>query len=236
MGAVESFECCPTKNAQDSACRVQRFAGPYVMDQTQIYHEKWELVPGPCGGSCSNGGGSDGGSCCRSELFDPPVGDVCSPNDCYAVQPGRKKLGCNVTLMPAESLKTLGHQGAYSPSPDSPAGSSFSESPGRLEAYQGIGIHLRKCKDDDRAMEVQSMVDGCPAHLSNKVFVGDIIIAVNGEDVYGYTLVQIARRLLGPAGTYVECTFQKRNTGEISSLTLQRGVFRKDDCPTTWKF
>ena len=136
------------------------FAGPYIADQTQDYHEKWvrqlifhfvtvdvqksdqtqaniqcasnfptilspnkalllilqcltplqKLAPGPCGGSCGDGGGSDGGSC-RQELFEAPVDNVtCRPDDYYLVQPGQKKLAYKAAAMPAESLKTLVHQ------------------------------------------------------------------------------------------------------------------------------
>mmetsp|Transcript_17878 Transcript_17878/g.49531 ORF Transcript_17878/g.49531 Transcript_17878/m.49531 type:complete len:192 (+) Transcript_17878:230-805(+) len=108
------------------------------------------------------------------------------------------------------------------------AHSSRQTSPGRDSAYEkakvGIGVYFQRSKEDDGALVVKSILKGSPSQLSNKVFVGDVILAVNGESVYGKSLAELAEKLLGPAGTQVECTFQNGVTKEVTTLSLPRGI------------
>uniref|UniRef100_A0A7S0MG07 PDZ domain-containing protein n=1 Tax=Cryptomonas curvata TaxID=233186 RepID=A0A7S0MG07_9CRYP len=114
----------------------------------------------------------------------------------------------------------------------SSAQSSRQPSPSRRDAdgtgYEkakvGIGVYFQRSKEDEGALVVKSILKGSPSQLSNKVFVGDVILAVNGDSVYGKSLAELAEKLLGPSGTVVECTFQNGATKEVTTLSLPRGI------------
>jgi len=71
---------------------------------------------------------------------------------------------------------------------------------------------------------MQSLLKGSPAQTCNQVSIGDYIIAVNGESVYGKSLAELAEKLLGPSGSVVECTFKKEVSKEMITVTLVRGI------------
>ena len=61
----------------------------------------------------------------------------------------------------------------------------------------GIGAYFHRSKDDDELLQVKSLLKGSPAQVSERIAIGDYIIAVNGESVYGKSLAELAEKLLG---------------------------------------
>mmetsp|Transcript_33513 Transcript_33513/g.69225 ORF Transcript_33513/g.69225 Transcript_33513/m.69225 type:complete len:162 (+) Transcript_33513:170-655(+) len=92
------------------------------------------------------------------------------------------------------------------------------------KARVGIGAYFQRNKEQQDALQVKSLLKGSPAQLCNKVSIGDTIIAVNGESVYGKSLAELAEKLLGPSGSPVECSFEKGSTKEMYTVTLVRGI------------
>jgi len=73
-------------------------------------------------------------------------------------------------------------------------------------------------------LQVKSLLKGSPAQTCNQVSIGDYIIAVNGESVYGKSLAELAEKLLGPSGSVVECSFKKEVSKEMITVTLVLGI------------
>mmetsp|Transcript_6767 Transcript_6767/g.15853 ORF Transcript_6767/g.15853 Transcript_6767/m.15853 type:complete len:164 (+) Transcript_6767:194-685(+) len=92
------------------------------------------------------------------------------------------------------------------------------------KARVGIGAYFQRNKEQQDALQVKSLLKGSPAQLCNKISIGDTIVAVNGESVYGKSLAELAEKLLGPSGSPVECAFEKGGSKEQYSVTLVRGI------------
>jgi carboxyl-terminal processing protease len=74
----------------------------------------------------------------------------------------------------------------------------------------GIGAQLR---DDLNGLTITRLLDGGPAIASNKVKIGDKIIAVNSEPVVGLDITEAVELIRGPHGTPVHLTLL-REVGE----------------------
>eukprot|EP00960_Hanusia_phi_P029108 747778-Hanusia_phi.AAC.3 len=88
----------------------------------------------------------------------------------------------------------------------------------------GIGAYFQKCSTDPGALQVKSLLTSSPAHKCGKIQVGDIILKVDGENVYGKKLAELADVLLGPTGSKVELEFKSKNTGNTYEVLLLRGI------------
>mmetsp|Transcript_39009 Transcript_39009/g.123004 ORF Transcript_39009/g.123004 Transcript_39009/m.123004 type:complete len:141 (+) Transcript_39009:44-466(+) len=88
----------------------------------------------------------------------------------------------------------------------------------------GIGAYFQKCSTDPGALQVKSLLTSSPAHKCGKIQVGDIILKVDGENVYGKKLAELAEVLLGPTGSKVELEFKSKNTGNTYEVLLLRGI------------
>lgn len=85
--------------------------------------------------------------------------------------------------------------------------------------YEGIGALLNV--NDAGNPIILAPMDNSPA-LKAGLMPGDIILAVDGEDVSQATLNEVVRRVLGPAGTQVTLTIYTPSTGEERDVTITR--------------
>ena len=92
--------------------------------------------------------------------------------------------------------------------------------------YEGIGAYLKMDTETGYAT-IENFIEGGSAKECGKIAVGDYIVAVNGEEVYGMTLSEIVSLIRGPEGTDVTITLMGAN-GKYD-VTLDR---RKIDTPT----
>jgi carboxyl-terminal processing protease len=94
--------------------------------------------------------------------------------------------------------------------------------------YKGIGAEVRMKAGH---VVIVTPLDGSPAQKAG-LQPGQIIIAVDGEDITGLNLLQVVRRISGPAGTKVTLKIQDPNTGQIREVTLVRAAINVNNI--TW--
>lgn len=71
---------------------------------------------------------------------------------------------------------------------------------------EGIGVVI--AENEDGEIEVVNVLDGTPASREG-LQVGDVFIEVNGEDAIGWTFLELASRVRGPAGTTVNLMMRR---------------------------
>lgn len=96
-------------------------------------------------------------------------------------------------------------------------------------AFEGIGAYVEM---KDGYTVIVAPMDGSPAQKAN-IQPGDIIVAVDGEDVADLPLHEVVQRILGPAGTEVTLTLLDPETGEARDVTVARGRIELDN--VTWQ-
>jgi carboxyl-terminal processing protease len=72
---------------------------------------------------------------------------------------------------------------------------------------QGIGVVIRTIQETGE-IEVANVMKDTPAERAG-VQIGDIFVIVDGEDVLGYTQLELAGIVRGPRGTTVDITFRR---------------------------
>lgn len=93
----------------------------------------------------------------------------------------------------------------------------FAEEKQQIEARLfGVGMQLALSKD--KRTTVVAPITGTPAFQAG-VAPGDVVIAVDGENVQGMGLDQVVRKIRGPAGTKVTVTFLRKDQKLDVSMT-----------------
>lgn len=82
--------------------------------------------------------------------------------------------------------------------------------------YVGVGIQIETKNDE---VVVSSPIEGSPAEESG-IETGDVVVAVDGEDVRGQDLGKVAEKVRGPEGTNVELTVLRGD--EEREFTVER--------------
>ncbi len=75
-------------------------------------------------------------------------------------------------------------------------------------SIEGIGVVITESEEDPNAIQILNVLDDTPAAESG-LQVGDIFYAVEGEEVYGLTFLELAARVRGSAGTTVALTMRR---------------------------
>lgn len=83
---------------------------------------------------------------------------------------------------------------------------------------EGIGVVIRT-DEESGFISVVSLLEGAPAEAAG-ILPGDIFAAVNGETTDGWSQLEIASRVRGPAGTPVTITM--RRDDELIDFTVNR--------------
>ncbi len=84
--------------------------------------------------------------------------------------------------------------------------------------YQGIGAYVDTKGD---FLTIVTPLEGSPAEAAG-LRPEDMIIAIDGEDMTGYTPEEARQRVLGPAGTTVVLTIQRNGVSEPLEFTIVR--------------
>ncbi|MCA9976914.1 MAG: PDZ domain-containing protein, partial [Anaerolineales bacterium] len=85
-------------------------------------------------------------------------------------------------------------------------------------SFEGIGAYVEM---RDGFTTIVSPIDNSPAQAAG-LQAGDIILAVNGEDVTTLPLDEVVQRVLGPAGSEVTLTIFTPDSEETWDVTLTR--------------
>jgi hypothetical protein len=72
-----------------------------------------------------------------------------------------------------------------------------------------IGIGIKFVPNDEGEMTVTSLLPGAPAMESNKIFPGDVIVAVSQVYVHGKTSDEVKSLIMGKPGTSVDLIIRK---------------------------
>ncbi len=89
----------------------------------------------------------------------------------------------------------------------------------------GIGAQLR---DSLSGLSIVSLLDGGPASLSNKLKVGDKIIAVDHEPIVGMDIIEAVQLIRGPQGSNVTLTVlrETKNDGQAKEEKFDFDIVR----------
>lgn len=93
--------------------------------------------------------------------------------------------------------------------------------------FQGIGAYLQLDQELGYA-KITEFIEGGSAGES-AMAVGDYVVAVDGEELYGMSLEEVVSKVKGEEGTYVTITLLSATDGSRYDVTLER---RKIDTPT----
>jgi carboxyl-terminal processing protease len=88
--------------------------------------------------------------------------------------------------------------------------------------FAGVGIYIEK-KDD--YIQVISPIKGTPAEKAG-IQAGDIIMAIDGKAIKGYSTEQAAAMMKGQAGTKVKIGIKRDGTAGIIDLELTRALIK----------
>ena len=94
--------------------------------------------------------------------------------------------------------------------------------------YKGIGAEV---KMKNGQVTIVTPIDGSPAQKAG-LKPGDVIIAVDGNDVAGLPLGAVVKKIVGPEGTTVSLRILDPGTREIREVTLQRTTIKEN--PVSW--
>lgn len=83
---------------------------------------------------------------------------------------------------------------------------------------EGIGVEVQV---QDGRVVIVTPIDGSPAERAG-LRPGDVIVAVDGEQVAGMDIEEVVARVTGPAGTTVRLTILGDDTGETREVTITR--------------
>ena len=84
--------------------------------------------------------------------------------------------------------------------------------------FEGVGLEIQ---NKEGKIVIVAPIDGSPAQKAG-LHAGDIILKVDGVEVSGLSVGQVASQVLGPAGTQVTLTIQDPKTGKTREVTIQR--------------
>ncbi len=84
--------------------------------------------------------------------------------------------------------------------------------------FEGIGVYIRQRED---GAIIVTPIEGTPADQAG-MRAGDVILAVDGDFVTGWTLEELSARVRGPRGSNVTLTVQHLDEEEPVDITIRR--------------
>lgn len=87
--------------------------------------------------------------------------------------------------------------------------------------FEGIGATVNMNPDDWPI--IVTPIESSPAEAAG-LKAGDIILAVDGESVYGLNLTEVVLKIRGPSGTQVTITIQREGETDPIDITVTRAV------------
>ena len=94
--------------------------------------------------------------------------------------------------------------------------------------FEGIGAYVEM---RDGFVTIVAPIDNSPAKAAG-VLPGDVVTAVDGQDVTGLSLQEVVEMILGPAGTTVTISLFRPETSEELTLPIERARIELEN--VTW--
>ncbi|WP_304507163.1 S41 family peptidase [Anaerotignum sp.] len=85
--------------------------------------------------------------------------------------------------------------------------------------FEGIGVKVYQTEDGE--VTVYALMEGYPAERAG-ILEGDVITKIDGTDISGLTLNEIANKMRGPVGSTVDIEVSRQSDGSNQSFTLKR--------------
>ena len=91
---------------------------------------------------------------------------------------------------------------------------------------RGVGIKFGERLDPSGGIKVfvKRLVNDSPAHRCGLISPGDVLVLLDGEDVYGWGLAWLRNKIPGPAGTWVRLGFRGAGGG-LYEVPLSRTAY-----------
>lgn len=96
---------------------------------------------------------------------------------------------------------------------------------GNANAYVGIGVTIQMTKEDDPGFTIVSVTHGSPAEAAG-LQIGDMIVAVEGENAVEMGMTEAQHRVRGEEGTDITITIQRGE--EKFDVTITRQMIEID--------
>ena len=94
--------------------------------------------------------------------------------------------------------------------------------------FKGIGVEIQM---REGTVVVVAPLDNSPAQRAG-LRAGDAILKVNGQDIAGWPLHRVVKRITGPAGTRVRLTVLSSRTGNTREVSITRAAIKLQE--VTW--
>lgn len=91
--------------------------------------------------------------------------------------------------------------------------------------FEGIGASVEQAKDG-RYILIVGPLPGSPAEAAG-IKAGDKIIAVDGVDAEGWSVVEAVNKIRGPGGTAVELTIERLGESQARKVVIVRGTIEQ---------
>jgi len=91
--------------------------------------------------------------------------------------------------------------------------------------FEGIGATLQQ---DGELVIIESPLDDSPAQKAGLIS-GDVFLTVQGEDIQGYSVYEVAAKVRGDAGTEVKLTLYRPSKAESYDVTIVRQAIDLDN-------
>lgn len=88
--------------------------------------------------------------------------------------------------------------------------------------FEGIGAHVEQSRDG-RHIIIVSPIEGSPAQAAG-IKAGDIILAVDGQDAEGWSVITGVNKIRGRKGTTVELTIERIGESQPITVKIVRGT------------
>ncbi len=118
-------------------------------------------------------------------------------------------------------LETLGdnnHTGFFTPEEAKQQAESMEGT------FEGIGAYVSQ---EEGVFKIIAPIHGSPAEAAG-VLAGDVVVAVDGEEVAGLEEWEVISKIRGPAGTTVVLTVVHPDAEETTDITIERGRIETD--------
>jgi hypothetical protein len=129
----------------------------------------------------------------------------------------------------ANSLETMGKMGCWSVLDQYKQYVLEELEPGefreKIDVIYGVGIFFQQSIHNGKFV-VSHLNPGSAACLSKRILVGDVLFTLNSERVLGWDWDKLRRKMFGPAGSFIELDFIRKESSDNSNSAVRNRWIR----------